>query len=39
MIMNLQPVSPSELEEVDGGCIPLAIAVIAVACAVLLSHD
>jgi lactobin A/cerein 7B family class IIb bacteriocin len=37
--MNLQPVSLSELEEVDGGCIPLVVVAIAVACAVLLSHD
>ena len=37
--MDLQSVSAAELASVEGGCIPLVIVAIAVACAVALSHD
>jgi lactobin A/cerein 7B family class IIb bacteriocin len=37
--MELQTVSEHELESVEGGCLGLVVAAIAIGCALCLAHD
>jgi lactobin A/cerein 7B family class IIb bacteriocin len=39
MIVEFQEVSLNELQEVEGGCLGLVVAAIAIGAALLLSHD